>query len=71
MRASGVLLTPRGWPASRQIRAAVRDVEVNLARQVDSPRVEKPWIFLMDQVASFERRAAGHVPLLRHAVMAM
>jgi DNA-binding MarR family transcriptional regulator len=54
-RAKVVRLTPRGWTASRQIRAAVRDVEVDWARRVGAGRVEHLRAILRDLVASFER----------------
>jgi DNA-binding MarR family transcriptional regulator len=54
-RAKVVRLTPRGWMASRQIRAAVRDVEVDWARRVGAERVEQLRSILRDLVASLER----------------
>jgi DNA-binding MarR family transcriptional regulator len=54
-RAKVVCLTPRGWTASRTIRAAVRDVEADWARRVGATRVEQLRAILRDLVASFER----------------
>jgi DNA-binding MarR family transcriptional regulator len=54
-RAKVVRLTPRGWAASRKIRAAVRDVEADWARRVGAVRVEHLRAILRDLVASLER----------------
>jgi DNA-binding MarR family transcriptional regulator len=54
-RAKVVRLTPRGWVASRTIRAAVRDVEADWARRVGAARVEHLRAILRDLVASLDR----------------
>jgi DNA-binding MarR family transcriptional regulator len=54
-RAKVVRLTPRGWLASRQIRAAVRDVEGDWGRRVGAARVEHLRAILLDLVASLGR----------------
>src|SRR5262245_28810662 len=54
-RAKVVRLTPRGWAASRTIRAAVRDVEADWAQRVGTARVEHLRVILRDLVASLER----------------
>jgi DNA-binding MarR family transcriptional regulator len=54
-RAKAVRLTPRGWTASRKIRTAVREVEVDWARRVGAAQVEHLRAILRDLVASFER----------------
>jgi DNA-binding MarR family transcriptional regulator len=54
-RAKVVRLTPRGWMASRKIRAVVREVEADWARRVGAARVEQLRAILRDLVASGER----------------
>jgi len=54
-RAKVVRLTPRGWAASRSIRAAVRDVEADWARRVGAARVEQLRAILRDLVAGLDR----------------
>jgi DNA-binding MarR family transcriptional regulator len=61
-RAKVVRLTPRGWAASRKIRATVRDVEVDWAQRVGAERVEHLRAILQDLVASYERRAESTSP---------
>jgi DNA-binding MarR family transcriptional regulator len=54
-RAKVVRLTPRGWGASRTIRAAVRDVEADWARRIGAGRVDQLRAILGDLVASLDR----------------
>ena len=54
-RAKVVRLTPRGWEASRTIRAAVREVEVDWARRVGAERVKHLRAILQDLVAVLGR----------------
>jgi DNA-binding MarR family transcriptional regulator len=55
LRAKVVRLTPRGWGASRTIRAAVREVEADWGRRVGAARVEQLQAILGDLVASLDR----------------
>jgi hypothetical protein len=43
------------WAACRQIRAAMRDVEVDWKRRIGTPRFEQLLAVLRDLVASYER----------------
>ena len=54
-RAKVVRLTPRGWTASRNIRAAVRAVEVDWARRIGAGRIEQLRAILRDLDAALER----------------
>jgi DNA-binding MarR family transcriptional regulator len=54
-RARVVRLTPRGWMASRKIRAAVREVETEWAGRVGAVRMAQLRAILEELVASFER----------------
>jgi hypothetical protein len=66
-----VRLSSRGWAASRQILAAVRDIEVDWNRRIGAPRMDQPRAILWDLMASYRRSAAANAPSLRHAVKAM
>jgi DNA-binding MarR family transcriptional regulator len=52
-RAKVVRLTPRGWTASRKIRAAVQGVEADWARRVGQERLVQLRSILQDLVASY------------------
>ncbi|HEY7033898.1 MAG TPA: MarR family transcriptional regulator [Thermomicrobiales bacterium] len=54
-RAKVVRLTPRGWAASRTIRAAVGEVEADWGRRVGAARMEQLRAILRDLVASLDR----------------
>jgi hypothetical protein len=71
MSAKVARLTPRGWAASRQILAAVRDTEVDWNRRIGAPRMDQPRAILWDLMARDGRSAAGNAPSLRHAVTDM